>query len=346
MVKLNQHLILNLKIAIAVFVTGVLLIFSGVNVGQIGYVLSLPSFAIIIGPVFAIIIVIYLNSITLTYYDKIIKNNFKETVLIAGLSGTFIGLHFMAQTYVPDILSMGQIQRLWGGYSASLITTLYSVAVAFLFIESSIRESNIEPDKSCFQEIEEKKSVNLRFFIGQLISYFLVSGSILYALYVEGAEWSLSDLIFNLPSFIFILVVFTLTAMKTGFKDYFKTFRILFYDEYGEYKIRETSLSICSAKEFIVSITILILFVFFVISLNMNLGETFYLIKKTSSILIYLFILYQLIVIQDVLILQNSILNDRFHEYTYQNNSSRIYVLIAICLGILSLIFLLNLIRA
>ena len=196
MVKLNQHLILNLKIAIAVFVTGVLLIFSGVNVGQIGYVLSIPSFAIIIGPVFAIIIVIYLNSITLTYYDKIIKNNFKETVLIAGLSGTFIGLHFMAQTYVPDILSMGQIQRLWGGYSASLITTLYSVAVAFLFIESSIRESNIEPDKSCFHEIEEKKSVNLRFFIGQLISYFLVSGSILYALYVEGANWILFDLFF------------------------------------------------------------------------------------------------------------------------------------------------------
>ena len=77
----------------------------------------------------------------------------------------------------------------------------------------------------------------------------------------------------------------------------------------------------------------------------MNLSETFSAIGSMSLSLIYLLALYQLIVIQDVLILQNTILNDKFHEYTYQDKSSRIYVLIAVFLGILSFILLLSLIR-
>ena len=83
----------------------------------------------------------------------------------------------------------------------------------------------------------------------------------------------------------------------------------------------------------------------FVDTINMNLTDTFYIIGSISLSLVYLLYLYQLVILQDVLILQNAILNDRFHEYRYQDQSTSIYVLIAIFIGILSFIGLLNFIK-
>ena len=83
----------------------------------------------------------------------------------------------------------------------------------------------------------------------------------------------------------------------------------------------------------------------FIVTINMNLTDTFYIIGSTSLSLVYLLYLYQLVIFQDVLILQDAILNDRFHEYGYQDQSTSIYVLIAIFLGILSFILLLNFIN-
>jgi len=345
----NFIIFIVVAIGLPMILGGILLVFvagtgslSGFN---ISYFLSVPSFGIVIGPVLAIIMVTYLVPITLTTYDKIIKFNYKETLLISGVIGTFVGWNLISKIYVSTQLTMDQIQNLWVGYSASLITILYSLVLAFLFIESFVQESNIEPDKNCFKKVQENKSINYRFFIGQFISYFSIIGSVAYALYVEGVDGSLANFFINIPAVIFISLIFILTALKTGNRSYFKSFKILFYDQYGNYDIRGASLSIRTAKDFIISISILILFMFFIASLNMNLGETFSAIGSMSLSLIYLLALYQLIVIQDVLILQNTILNDKFHEYTYQDKSSRIYVLIAVFLGILSFILLLSLIR-
>ena len=80
-------------------------------------------------------------------------------------------------------------------------------------------------------------------------------------------------------------------------------------------------------------------------SLSLNLTKTFQLVSAISAILFSLFIVYFIIVIQNIEILQNAILNDKFDDYQHKETSSGIYIVSSIYIGILSFIVLLNLIR-
>ena len=80
-------------------------------------------------------------------------------------------------------------------------------------------------------------------------------------------------------------------------------------------------------------------------SLSLNITKTFQLVSDISAILFSLFIVYFIIIIQDIEILQNAILKDKFDEYQYKENSSGVYIVSTLYIGILSLVVLLNLIR-
>ena len=80
-------------------------------------------------------------------------------------------------------------------------------------------------------------------------------------------------------------------------------------------------------------------------SLSLNITKTFQLVSDISAILFSLFIVYFIIIIQDIEILQNAILKDKFDEYQYKEKSSGVYIVSTLYIGILSLVVLLNLIR-
>ncbi|SVA86690.1 uncharacterized protein METZ01_LOCUS139544 [marine metagenome] len=307
---------------------------------ELGKFLSIPSFAAIIAPVLSLLIICQLAPTTPTIYEKIISSNYKEAFIIAGLNGTFLGWIIMASN-TGETLSMADLFSFQAGFSASLVTISYSLFLAFLYIGYYDQESNIEPNENCFEKVIIKKSINYRFLIGQFIFWSLIFWTVLD---IKGHS-SLKIFIINVPAVILILLIFSLTALRTSNLGYIKTFKILFYDQYGDYDIRKISLSIRTAKKLIIGISILLLFMVFVDTINMNLTDTFYIIGSISLSLVYLLYLYQLLILQDVLILQNAILNDRFHEYRYQDQSTSIYVLIAIFIGILSFIGLLNFIK-
>ena len=311
--------------------------FSGMEPGKF---LSIPSFAAIIAPVLSLLITCQLAPTTPTIYEKIISSNYKEAFIIAGLNGTFLGWIIMASN-TGETLIMADLFYFQAGYSASLVTISYSLFFAFLYIGYYDKKSNIEPNENCFEKVIIKKSINYRFLIGQFIFWSLIFWTVLD---IKGHS-SLKIFIINVPAAILILLIFSLTALRTSNLGYIKTFKILFYDQYGDYDIRKISLSIRTAKKLIIGISILLLFMVFVDTINMNLTDTFYIIGSISLSLVYLLYLYQLLIFQDVLILQNAILNDRFHEYRYQDQSTSIYVLIAIFIGILSFIGLLNFIK-
>jgi len=307
---------------------------------ELGKFLSIPSLTAIIAPVLSLLIICQLAPTTPTIYEKIISSNYKEAFIIAGLNGTFLGWIIMASN-TGETLTMTDLSNLMAGYSASLVTILLSLSFAFLYIGYYDEESNIEPNENCFEKVIVKKSINYRFLIGQFIFWSLIFWTVLYII----GHSSLKIFIINVPAAILILLIFSLTALQTSNLGYIKTFKILFYDQYGDYDIRKISLSIRTAKKLIIGISILLLFMVFVDTINMNFTDTFYIIGSISLSLVYLLYLYQLLILQDVLILQNAILNDRFHEYRYQDQSTSIYVLIAIFIGILSFIGLLNFIK-
>ena len=335
--KINIYLKHFIITVIVVIGFTLILGFSGMEPGKF---LSIPSFAAIIAPVLSLLIICQLAPTTPTIYEKIISSNYKEAFIIAGLNGTFLGWIIMASN-TGETLTMTDLSNLMAGYSASLVTILLSLSFAFLYIGYYDQESNIEPSENCFEKVIIKKSINYRFLIGQFIFWSLIFWTVLD---IKGHS-SLKIFIINVPAVILILLIFSLTALQTSNLGYIKTFKILFYDQYGDYDIRKISLSIRTAKKLIIGISILLLFMVFVDTINMNFTDTFYIIGSISLSLVYLLYLYQLLILQDVLILQNAILNDRFHEYRYQDQSTSIYVLIAIFIGILSFIGLLNFIK-
>ena len=329
-----KHFILTVIVGIGFTL---ILGFSGMELGKF---LSISSLVAIIAPVLSLLIICQLAPTTPTIYEKIISSNYKEAFIIAGLNGTFLGWIIMASNS-GQTLSMADLFSFQAGFSASLVTISYSLFLAFLYIGYYDEESNIEPNENCFKKVIIKKSINYRFLIGQFIFWSLIFWTVLD---IKGHS-SLKIFIINVPAVILILLIFSLTALQTSNLGYIKTFKILFYDQYGDYDIRKISLSIRTAKKLIIGISILLLFMVFVDTINMNFTDTFYIIGSISLSLVYLLYLYQLLILQDVLILQNAILNDRFHEYRYQDQSTSIYVLIAIFLGILSFIGLLNFIK-
>ena len=335
--KINIYLKHFIITVIVVIGFTLILGFSGMEPGKF---LSIPSFAAIIAPVLSLLIICQLAPTTPTIYEKIISSNYKEAFIIAGLNGTFLGWIIMASN-TGQTLSMADLFSFQAGFSASLVTISYSLFFAFLYIGYYDQESNIEPNENCFEKVIIKKSINYRFLIGQFIFWSLIFWTVLD---IKGHS-SLKIFIINVPAVILILLIFSLTALQTSNLGYIKTFKILFYDQYGDYDIRKISLSIRTAKKLIIGISILLLFMVFVDTINMNFTDTFYIIGSISLSLVYLLYLYQLLILQDVLILQNAILNDRFHEYRYQDQSTSIYVLIAIFIGILSFIGLLNFIK-
>jgi len=332
----------NYKNIINTFITVIVVLGFGLALTLSGFRLDWLLHIEVLGNVLLLVLtlkmVIYLVPNMRTKYDGIINSNYKEALLVYGL--IIICIYNILNAAADNYLD-----SLWYVFAASLIAVLYSLIGVFLFFSFSSGNSNIEPDKNIFNTVDRNKSINYGFFISQFIYLFSILGAISYKLFVQGYAGGFNNFVINLPVLIFILIVVTLSILRTGNLGYIKTFKIFFFNKYGDYDIRETSFSIKAMKEYIIHISFLLLFVVFILGLNMNLGDTVILIGEMSLSLIYLLTLYQLVIIQDVLILQNSILNDRFHEYEYCDNSSRIYGLISAFIGALSFLLLLNLIR-
>ena len=72
----------------------------------------------------------------------------------------------------------------------------------------------------------------------------IITGTIGYVLFFEGASGGFGGFLPDVASISLILVVFILTVLRTNHVGYIKTFKILFYDQYGDYDIKQISLSI------------------------------------------------------------------------------------------------------
>ena len=306
--------------------------------------LSIPSFMMVIAPIIVVKMALYLVPTTQTIYDKIISCFYKEIILTSGLSGCFMGWVLMGKGAANDGV-LNQISNLWGGYAAAFITVVYSLSFALLYIGAFNQESNIEPDKNCFEIVEERKRINYRFIISIFIYLSIITGTIGYVLFFEGASGGFGGFLPDVASISLILVVFILTVLRTNHVGYIKTFKIIFYDQYGDYDIKQISLSIKTAKELIINISILLLCASFVEMISLNFDELFNAIGNLSAGLLNLLLIYQFLIVQDAFVLQNAILKDKFYQYSWRDSSPSLYVLIAIFLGILSFILLLNLIR-
>ena len=332
----------NYKNIINTFIRVIVVLGFGLALTLSGFRLDWLLHIEVLGSVLSIVLtlkmVIYLVPNMRTKYDAIINSNYKEALLVYGL--IIICIYNILNAAADNYLD-----SLWYVFADSLIAVLYSLIVVFLFFSFSSGKSNIEPDKNIFNTVDRNKSINYGFFIGQFIYLSSILGNISYKLFVQGYAGGFNNFVINLPVLIFILIVITLSTLRTGNLGYIKTFKILFFNKYGDYDIRETSFSIKAMKEYIIHISFLLLFVIFLLGIDMNMEDTLKLIGEMSLSLIYLLTLYQLVIIQDVLILQNSIINDRFHEYEYCDNSSRIYGLVSTFIGALSFLLLLNLIR-
>ena len=125
-----------------------------------------------------------------------------------------------------------------------------------------------------------------------------------------------------------------------------QTIKILFYDIYGNYNIKDASLFIKTVKDLIIKCSFILFFCFLIVGLSNNilLVKTLQVFGNLGLVLSFLLSLYQLILIQDALVLQNSIVNKKFNEYNYQNNASTLYALISVFVGVMMSIWLLGVI--
>tara|TARA_B100001013_G_scaffold67120_1_gene35077 strand:- start:281 stop:1336 length:1056 start_codon:yes stop_codon:yes gene_type:complete len=341
LLSLFKFIIISISILIIISISFyVILNYLGV---EKGIFLSAPSLVFIFGSVIPISLVFYLTPITKTIYDKIQFSLWKETVLVSGLNGSLIGWTVMSiygdwsNLSNPDVL-----EHMWAGMSASLITLLYAFVWVLLFIDLIKKDSNVEPDNHCFKEIDIKKSINYRFIGGIIIWCGMYVG---VWSYIVPDLYPLTDFL-KLPALIGLLLIFLITGLHIGNINFVQTIKILFYDIYGNYNIKDASLFIKTVKDLIIKCSFILFFCFLIVGLSNNilLVKTLQVFGNLGLVLSFLLSLYQLILIQDALVLQNSIVNKKFNEYNYQNNASTLYALISVFVGVMMSIWLLGVI--
>ena len=335
--KQNQLLISLLKSTIIIISIYVILNYSGVD--ALTYV-SMASFGFLLGSIVPISLVFYLTPITKTIYDKIQFSLIKETILVAGLNASLLGWTLMSYSFEKE--NPYPIDNMWAGMSASLVTLLYAFVWALLVIDLIRKDSNVEPDNHCFKEIDIKKSINYRFIGGVL---FWCAAYVGTWLLMTPDLYKLTDFL-KLPALIGLLLIFLVTGLHIGNIKFVQTIKILFYDIYGNYNINDASLFIKTVKALIIKCSFILFFGFLLAGLSNSilLWETLLIFGNLGFVLSFLLSLYQLILIQEALVLQNSIVNKKFNEYNYQNNVSNLYVLISVFVGVMITIWLLGMI--
>ena len=332
----------NLKsIALFTIAVGGLFLSVHYSLGDVKSIIDLPSLMVFISSPLVLKLNIYLIPKLPTLFDKIINNNFKEITLMSGLSILCLG-HFLLASGVGE---PGGLENVWEGSSAAMLALIYSLIFIFLLLNTPETSMNVDPDQNCFGEIAIKKSPNFRFILSIVIA-FLLYGFALFIAFEGGAAGSPSDLAGNnLRYVILTLVILALVAGKTGYFRYITSFKILFYDKTGSYDIQKVCSAIKTAKRYHLYIcTLYILMLIPSIAKSDIVG--FYSISANISLTMFkLGGIYFLLVVQDTLILQNSIIRNRFHHYKNESNIFRIYILIAIYFGFYSFYTLLNILR-
>lgn len=301
--------------------------------GAINFLIDLPSFMLFIGFFLFLKLNIYLKPIHLSLFQKVTNNSFKEIVLIGGLISLCLGHFLLAQ----GIGEPGGRDNLWDGLSASMIPLIYSLILVFLFFNGSDKNINVEPNQNCFEKIPEGKGVNLRFILSYIILILLFISALQIA-FLNGAAGEFSDIFGNnLIYLILSLVILLGIIYRTGWIRYFNyltSLKILFYDKTGVYDIKKVSSVIKTAKSFLLDICILYVILLFP-SIATSSFKEFYTITASMSITIFkLGSLYLFLIIHDILILQNAICNDKFYDYKFESNVSRIYILICVYFGL------------
>ena len=273
-----------------------------------------------------------------------ILSQFQEVSILAGLFGTFISWVLIGAALDLNNEALSQLDNLSGAFSVATISIMYGLAYSLIVFSFSKNENNISADKNCFDKVEMKQSFNYRIILSIILLVFSIIGSIAYALYVEGASGGFGDFVSigSIPLVIFILIT---TMIKSENFKYLWSLKILLYNPHGDYDIKQTSFTIYVIKQLIIYLAIFLIIMVFVASFTLNLVYALNLMSVISSILLTLFFIYFLVMMQDVAILQNAIIKGSFDEYNSSNNTSGIYVLCSIYIGVLSFIVLVNFIR-
>lgn len=311
---------------------------------DVGLLLSIPNLSLIGIIIIIFWIPIYLNPKLPTAYNSMILSQFQEVSILAGLFGTFISWVLIGAAIDLNNEALSQLDNLSGAFYVSTISIMYGLAYSLIVFSFSKNENNISADKNCFDKVEMKQTFNYRIILSIILLAFSMIGSIAYALYVEGAAGGFGDFVSigSIPLVIFILIT---TMIKSENFKYLWSLKILFYDPHGDYDIKQTSFTIYVIKQLIIYLAIFLIIMVFVASLTLNLAYALSLMSVISSILVTLFFSYFLVMMQDVAILQNAIIKEKFDEYSSSNNTAGIYVLCSIYIGVLSFIVLVNLIR-
>ena len=327
------------------FFTFVALLFLFNSYKPMRYFLSFPNFVFLFGFILSCWIPVYLIPTIPTTYNAILLSRFKEASILGGLIGAFVGWVLMgAEIGRTDISSLEQLTYFMSGFYRASLSVLYGLGLSLIVFGSSNTESNISPDQSCFEKVEKEEGINFKSLFAFPVLLTTSLGIIAHRVYFEGARGNFKDF-FQLGSIPLILFILLSTKIITGNKNFLSSLKILIYDKHGEYDIKQTSSTINLIKQLIIYSTIFLVIMLFMGSLNNNITKTFQLVSDISAILFSLFIVYFIIIIQDIEILQNAILKDKFDEYQYKENSSGVYIVSTLYIGILSLVVLLNLIR-
>ena len=311
---------------------------------NVGLLLSIPNLSLIGIIIIIFWIPIYLTPKIPTVYNSTIISQFQEVSILAGLFGTFISWVLIGNAYDLNTTYVDQLDNLSGAFSVATISIMYGLAYSLIVFSSSKIENNIFADENCFDKVKINKSINYRILFSIMLLVFSIIGTIAYSFYVEGAAGGFRDFlsIGSIPLIVFILLA---TMIKSENFKYLSSLKILVYNPFGDYNIKRTSFTIGVVKQLIVYLAIFLIIMVFVASFTLNLVYALNLMSVISSILLTLFFIYFLVMMQDVAILQNAIIKGRFDEYNSSNNTSGIYVLCSIYIGVLSFIVLVNFIR-
>ena len=311
---------------------------------NVGLLLSIPNLSLIGIIIIIFWIPIYLTPKIPTVYNSTIISQFQEVSILAGLFGTFISWVLIGNAYDLNTTYVDQLDNLSGAFSVATISIMYGLAYSLIVFSSSKIENNIFADENCFDKVKINKSINYRILFSIMLLVFSIIGTIAYSFYVEGAAGGFGDFlsIGSIPLIVFILLA---TMIKSENFKYLSSLKILVYNPFGDYNIKRTSFTIGVVKQLIVYLAIFLIIMVFVASFTLNLVYALNLMSVISSILLTLFFIYFLVMMQDVAILQNAIIKGRFDEYNSSNNTSGIYVLCSIYIGVLSFIVLVNFIR-
>ena len=338
MIKFNKKV---KSIALSALTTLFLFLSVHLSQGDVNGIIDLPSFMLLISPLLALKLNIYLKPITLSLFDKIVNNNYKELTLMSGLSTLCLG-HFLMSQGANEPSGLDYV---WVAFSASMITLTYALIMVFIFFHNFDKNSNVEPNLNCFDQITLKKHINFRYIFSVFILWILFFGSVQIA-FESGAAGGWYDIIGNNLNFwILFIVIIGLTFFKTDSFGYLKSLKILFYDRTGTYDIQKVSSTIKNAKSFLIIICILYVILLIPSMAVSNIWEFYSITANMSITIVKLCSLYIFLATQDSLILQNAICQDKFHQYSSESNLSKIYALILVYFGSYSFFTLLNLIR-